>query len=228
MKRVVGPVAAAATLLVGAVGLVPARAAERPVAISGFAFRPARVAVDAGDTVAWTNRDSVLHSVTADDGSFDRDVSPDATVRIGFTGEGTIPYHCKYHPSMRGEVGVRPAGPTTAPPTTAPPGTTTTTAATTTQATATTTTRPATTTTTTTTIPTTTAAPTTGTAPTLPSTTTTVSGGAGASADGGGDGATRALLIAAAAVVAALAMTTGAVLVRRRRAVPDEPPEPDR
>src|SRR5918999_6552963 len=36
------------------------------VSMEGIAFQPAEVTVSAGDTVTWTNNDSVGHDVTAD------------------------------------------------------------------------------------------------------------------------------------------------------------------
>jgi plastocyanin len=205
------------------VGFRPATAAERSVTIAGFSFDPQRVRVDAGDTVAWTNRDPVLHSVTADDGSFDRDVPSDTTTRIRFSGDGTIAYHCKYHPSMRGEVAVAPAGATTAPTTTAAVTTTTAPTATTARPVTTTSRTPATTTssssTTTTAAPATTASPTTGVPPTLARTTTTPEGSAAAAGDGGGgSGGATAALLGATVAVAIGAAATAATIVRRRRA----------
>jgi plastocyanin len=204
------------------VGFRPATAAERSVTIAGFSFDPQRVRVDAGDTVAWTNRDPVLHSVTADDGSFDRDVPSDTTTRIRFSGDGTIAYHCKYHPSMRGEVAVAPAGATTAPTTTAAVTTTTAPTATTARPVTTTSRTPATTTTsstTTTAAPATTASPTTGVPPTLARTTTTPEGSVAEAGDGGGgSGGATAALLGASVAVAIGAAATAATIVRRRRA----------
>lgn len=220
MRRAPRTLAAVAGLALWSVALVAgASAAERPVTINGFAFRPDRVEVAPGDTVAWTNRDPVLHSVTADDGSFDHDVPSGTTARIAFTGEGTVPYHCKYHPSMRAQVVVAPTGATTTPATTAPAPTTTAPTTTSRPATTTSTTTRPTTTTTTTTAPTT-LVPTTGAPPALPATTTTLSEVAAAATGGsnGGGGGTTAALIAAAVAVAAGAAATAVVLVRRRRA----------
>src|SRR4051794_10988344 len=51
----------------------PALAAGKKVsvAIENLKYRPDTVTIDIGDTVTWTNNDDRVHSVKADDGSFD-------------------------------------------------------------------------------------------------------------------------------------------------------------
>ena len=46
-------------------------AATRGVDIRDFAFSPRTVEIRVGDTVTWTNRDTVAHTATAQNGSFD-------------------------------------------------------------------------------------------------------------------------------------------------------------
>jgi LPXTG-motif cell wall-anchored protein len=88
-------------------------AASGGVTIQDFAFSPATITVDAGDTVSWSNRDGVQHSATADDGSFDTGL-----LRRGqsgshtFTEAGTFAYHCTPHPNMTATVVVRAASTT--------------------------------------------------------------------------------------------------------------------
>ncbi|HEX2251360.1 MAG TPA: cupredoxin family copper-binding protein [Gemmatimonadales bacterium] len=73
-----------------------------------FLFRPARLEVKAGTTIVWTNQGQVVHTVTADDGSFDSgSVEPGQQDRITFSRPGTYAYHCTPHPFMRGEIVVR-------------------------------------------------------------------------------------------------------------------------
>ncbi|MGI5864297.1 MAG: cupredoxin domain-containing protein [Myxococcales bacterium] len=83
----------------------PAR--TESVEIEGFAFRPLRIVVPRGTTVVWTNRDKVLHTVTAVDGGFDSAVPPDRSFRLTFDQPGTYPYNCEPHPFMRGVVVVK-------------------------------------------------------------------------------------------------------------------------
>jgi plastocyanin len=62
------------------------------------AFRPARITVDVGATVSWTNSGQNPHTVTADGGSFGS-----ATLENGdtfsrtFAAAGTFAYHCRFH-----------------------------------------------------------------------------------------------------------------------------------
>jgi plastocyanin len=76
--------------------------------VQDFMFRPARLEVAAGTTVVWTNGGQVVHSVTAEDGSFDSGPIEVGKRRgITFSRPGTFPFHCTPHPFMRGEVVVR-------------------------------------------------------------------------------------------------------------------------
>jgi plastocyanin len=85
-----------------------APASAGAVTIMGFAFKPATLDVAVGTTVTWTNQDSVGHTVTADDGSFDSGtVNGGATFSQVFSTAGTFAYHCKIHSSMHGTITVR-------------------------------------------------------------------------------------------------------------------------
>ena len=72
------------------------------------AFVPSRLGVSEGATVEWVNRDDVVHTVTADDGSWDSGpIEPGATWRHTFERAGDHPFHCTPHPFMKGAVVVR-------------------------------------------------------------------------------------------------------------------------
>jgi plastocyanin len=74
-------------------------AAATAVTIANFAFSPAEVTVKVGDTVTWTNNDSVPHTVTGAD--FDSSqLAPGATFSHTFTKAGSFDYKCMIHPSM--------------------------------------------------------------------------------------------------------------------------------
>jgi LPXTG-motif cell wall-anchored protein len=93
------------------VRLVASAAASSTVTIRNFAFSPESVTIDVGDTVTWTNQDSVEHSATADDGSFDTDLLADGeSGSHTFEEAGTFQYFCKPHPNMKGTITVRVAG----------------------------------------------------------------------------------------------------------------------
>ena len=78
------------------------------VEIRAMAFTPMRLAVSAGATVEWTNRDQLAHTVTADDASWDSGpIEPGGTWRRTFDTPGTYAYHCSPHPYMIGAVVVK-------------------------------------------------------------------------------------------------------------------------
>ena len=58
-----------------------------------------------GAIVVWYNNDSVTHTVTARDNSFDSgNLSPGDTFRYTFERSGTFDYYCEIHPSMIGKI----------------------------------------------------------------------------------------------------------------------------
>ena len=76
--------------------------------VQDFMFRPARLEIAAGTTVVWTNGGQVIHTVSAEDGSFDSGPIEVGQPRgITFSRPGTYSFHCTPHPFMRGEVVVR-------------------------------------------------------------------------------------------------------------------------
>lgn len=80
-------------------------AGKNTVQISGFAFSPQSITVKVGDSVTWTNTDTVGHSITADDSSFDTGVFDQNTSKtLKFDKAGTFGYHCSVHPNMKGTV----------------------------------------------------------------------------------------------------------------------------
>jgi amicyanin len=78
------------------------------VNIDNFAFSPAKITVKVGTTVTWTNKDSVTHTVTSDDGSaaaFDSgNLESGKTYQFTFQKAGTYTYHCNIHPDMQGTI----------------------------------------------------------------------------------------------------------------------------
>ena len=75
------------------------------VTIQGFAFNPATVEISPGDTVKWTNLDSVAHIVKGDifeSGS----LAKGDTYEFVFKEPGVYNYICSIHPSMKGTVTV--------------------------------------------------------------------------------------------------------------------------
>src|ERR671915_291168 len=76
------------------------------VSMEGIAFQPAEVTVSAGDTVTWTNNDSVGHDVTADSFSSGDPggMASGDTFEQTFEEAGTFDYVCTVHPGMEGTV----------------------------------------------------------------------------------------------------------------------------
>jgi len=69
-----------------------------------FAFEPKTVTIKVGQTVTWTNQDSVTHTVTGDGGIDSGDLSKGKSYSKTFDTAGTFNYHCSIHPSMTGQV----------------------------------------------------------------------------------------------------------------------------
>jgi len=77
------------------------------VDIAGFKYSPNTVNIKVGDTVTWTQKDKVPHTVTIVTGpeSFDSGLlTQGKTFSYTFTKPGTYSYKCTPHPNMRGEV----------------------------------------------------------------------------------------------------------------------------
>ena len=78
------------------------------VVIKNFAFDQTSVTIKAGESVTWTNQDSVTHHLVGDKGEFDSaDLAAGATFTFTFKTAGTVAYHCSIHPSMTGTVVVQ-------------------------------------------------------------------------------------------------------------------------
>lgn len=76
------------------------------IKISGYAFSPKSLTVNVGDSVVWTNEDSVSHTVTSDSGSelSSSFLSKGQTYPHTFSQKGTFLYHCSPHPGMKGTI----------------------------------------------------------------------------------------------------------------------------
>jgi plastocyanin len=80
------------------------------------AFSPNPIQTKVGDTIIWTNNDSVPHTVTSGTGPNDPNmgkdfdvgistpISPGSTFSHKFTTAGEFPYFCQIHPTMVGNV----------------------------------------------------------------------------------------------------------------------------
>ncbi len=77
------------------------------VAIMNFAFDPASLQIQVGDSVRWTNADAAPHTVTEAGGAFDSgNLTTGQSFTHVFTSAGSYPYVCLYHSNMSGVINV--------------------------------------------------------------------------------------------------------------------------
>jgi plastocyanin len=82
----------------------------------GANFIPATITLVIGynDTLNFVNKDTVVHTVTATDNSFNsEDIKAGGTYSHQFTTPGTYTYYCLYHPWMKATVIVKAQGSST-------------------------------------------------------------------------------------------------------------------
>ena len=89
--------------------LVPAGAAvstaTKAVKITRTGFVPTKATVKVGDSVKWTNSDTINHQVVANNGSFASPVlGAGKSYAFRFRASGTYHYHDGLHPSLKGTV----------------------------------------------------------------------------------------------------------------------------
>jgi plastocyanin len=79
------------------------------VSMHDIQFDPSKVTASVGDTVTWTNNDSVDHDVTADSFSSGESggMAPGDTFEHTFDEAGNFDYVCTVHPGMEGSVVVK-------------------------------------------------------------------------------------------------------------------------
>ena len=96
-------------MLVVATALLPAGAAHAEdvaVHIDNFVFEPAQLTVKVGQTVTWTNRDDIPHTVVCAGKFRSKTMDTDGTFTFTFTAPGEYKYFCSLHPHMTGAVKV--------------------------------------------------------------------------------------------------------------------------
>ena len=78
------------------------------VVIKDFDYTPMDVAIPAGGSVTWTNRDGEPHTVTSVDGLFRSGaLDQDQSFTFTFAKPGTYAYLCSIHPKMRATITVK-------------------------------------------------------------------------------------------------------------------------
>ena len=79
--------------------------ANHDVAMRDIKFVPKEITVDVGDTVTWTNEDSVDHNAIADDDSFRTPTFGEGeTASVTIDEAGSFPYFCSLHANMEGRI----------------------------------------------------------------------------------------------------------------------------
>jgi plastocyanin len=79
---------------------------EYTVTMSNMAYGALPPGLKAGDTIVWVNHDTVIHSVTARDKSFDLRINPGQSARMPLAMAGKFSFYCLFHPTMRGTLTV--------------------------------------------------------------------------------------------------------------------------
>jgi plastocyanin len=102
------PALLAALLLPTGVPSAQAAGNTHAVRIEGMKFVPGRIEVAAGDTIVWTNKDFLPHSVTSAAARIESgDLTQDRSWKFVARNKGEIQYICRLHPVMRGAVVVK-------------------------------------------------------------------------------------------------------------------------
>lgn len=79
--------------------------ATHVVEIVDFAYAPATLTIEAGDTVTWTNLDADAHTATGTSGAFDSGLLGQGdSYSFTFVEPGTYDYLCTPHPFMTGQI----------------------------------------------------------------------------------------------------------------------------
>lgn len=82
-----------------------ATVATNQVQMQNMAFSPNNITIKTGETVVFTNNDSVDHTVTANNNSWDSgNLKAGGTFSHTFDTAGTFSYHCTYHTNMTGQI----------------------------------------------------------------------------------------------------------------------------
>ncbi|MFA5021947.1 MAG: cupredoxin family copper-binding protein [Patescibacteria group bacterium] len=76
------------------------------VTINNLAFEPNKLEIKVGETVKWTNQDSVSHTVIGGPDWQSNPLNTGESFYYTFTQTGTYNYHCSIHPSMKGTITV--------------------------------------------------------------------------------------------------------------------------
>jgi plastocyanin len=86
---------------------VGAQAGGKAISIKDFQYNPAELQAKVGEAVTVTNGDTVPHTVTAKDGSFNADVPANGSATVTVSKPGDHPYECTYHPGQHNPASIK-------------------------------------------------------------------------------------------------------------------------
>ena len=98
--------AAALAMLAAWGGALAQGPARYVVTMADMSYGPLPSGLKVGDTIVWTNRDTVSHTVTARDHSFDLRIAPGKSAPMTLQKPGSFAFYCTYHTMMRGKLTV--------------------------------------------------------------------------------------------------------------------------
>jgi plastocyanin len=104
--RGVGAVMTMAALFVSAPQAAIAAPMEYSVEMARMRYGEVPTKLKVGDSIVWVNRDTVPHTVTARNRSFDLRIAPGKRAKMILTKSGKIEFYCILHPAMRGSLTV--------------------------------------------------------------------------------------------------------------------------
>jgi YVTN family beta-propeller protein len=89
------------------------QSSTRRVTINGFAFMPALLDLNFGETVTWVNDDGAPHSIAMNNRATSDTVMPGSSYSADFDRPGDYDYLCSIHPYMTGKITVTERRPAT-------------------------------------------------------------------------------------------------------------------
>jgi plastocyanin len=97
---------AAALVMLSGTALAQPAAHEHTITMEAMSYGRIPTGLKVGDVLVWVNKDTVLHTITARDRSFDLRLNPGQSTRMTLQKAGKIPFYCTLHPTMRGVLDV--------------------------------------------------------------------------------------------------------------------------
>jgi len=106
IQRIGRAILVAAAVALSAPQAAMAAPTEHTVVMARMRYGEIPADLKVGDSIVWVNRDSVPHTVTARNRSFDIRIAAGKKARMILTKAGTIPIYCILHPAMSGKLTV--------------------------------------------------------------------------------------------------------------------------